>query len=43
MARENLSAGVELRADGLGHAEDDAARQRPPKAAEPAMITASKA
>ena len=36
MAREDLPAGVKLRADRLGNAEDHAAGQRPPQAAEPA-------
>src|SRR5438445_521854 len=36
MAREYLPAGIDLRADGLRHAENDAAGQRAPHAAESA-------
>jgi len=36
MACEQLPAGIDLRPDALGDAEDHAANQRPPKIAEPA-------
>ena len=42
MAGEQIPARVELRADGLRHAQDDAAGERAPHEPSPPMITASK-
>ena len=42
MAGQQIPAGIELRADGLGDAENDAAGERAPHEPSPPMMTASK-